>query len=188
MPPFRPPWRGGRVSADRLMAILSGELETDPETLARCKLLASLNEEQRLSLTDKGHFNMASELGGEYRIEDSSYSHNVILVKPHQAISFCAHIREQAPMHDHLLAQALALRTNELGFLQVAYPSVRTGSDYRHEQPCDCYIHRVFTQRLHQRAVYRWEVDMPQWAREQAILAREEVMRAYWIPPHIEGG
>jgi len=89
-----------------------------PEQKARELLLSALSPGQRYNLTRHGWFEVISNKGHRWVIRaDVGVSYNVY----HNRYKYCAHIRGgSVPKDDHLLAQALMLRTDENQFLRIA--------------------------------------------------------------------
>ena len=80
------------------------------------KLIASLSAEQRTELTRRGHFTVTSNLGHVFQIDAHGYSGNITGC----GRLWCCHLPYPAPLGEHLLAQALAIRTDERAFLRTA--------------------------------------------------------------------
>jgi hypothetical protein len=87
-------------------------------------LRTNLTPEQRATFDQKGIFYLYTQSGKKYRIE-KGYAHNVKLVDETDKVltTYCAHPAEILPDEDAMLAQKLALETDEAGFLGVANAS-----------------------------------------------------------------
>jgi hypothetical protein len=95
---------------------------------ARQLLDSLLDADQQAELEAEGHFHVTAPSGRRYRIHRNSISGNVELaaepggVAPSRRWRYCAHGRgaDELPTNDHLVMQALALMTDEDGFLAIA--------------------------------------------------------------------
>lgn len=113
---------------------------------AHNRLLASMNETQRKTYLEEGWFEVVSNLGHHWHIDGQSHINNCTRINP-AANRFlararvtpamrrirvflrpvCAHLDPyttgtyvEYPMEDHLLAQALTIRTDEEAFILIA--------------------------------------------------------------------
>lgn len=102
----------------------AGAAEEFPEeSLKRAKdlLESAMDEEQRKEAAEKSQFRVRSSKGKMFRIRTTHASGNVEELDEHgePVARFCAHPRG-VPLGDQLLAQKLALETDEEAFLAVA--------------------------------------------------------------------
>lgn len=109
--------------------------------VAHERLMASLNKEQRVQLVSLGYFEVTSNLGNVYRLRASGHMGNIQRVRSKPAdreflaglpnpygTTFCMHLSGYSlssfsasyPEDDHLLAQALLIRTDEVAFRRIA--------------------------------------------------------------------
>lgn len=92
------------------------------------KLRASLNEAQRKDLDSSGKFYVKSNKGNLWQINATSYIRNCTMIGDRkgrpakQPRTYCIHLDGpgQYPLGDHLLAQALLLKTDEDRFRRIA--------------------------------------------------------------------
>lgn len=90
------------------------------------RLMASLSEQQQRSVRENGWFEIKSNLGNRWRIATSGFSANCIKMNNacNSGRPYCAHLRmgyHVWPLGDHLLAQALMIRTDEDRFIRIAH-------------------------------------------------------------------
>lgn len=109
--------------------------------MARTRLLASLNDEQRHDFLATNEFNVVAKASNRvYRVKGHSFVGNIYLIddqldlgvysdfggRPDRFPRFCMHLYKgygyNFPMEDHLLAQALMIRNDEQGFRRIANP------------------------------------------------------------------
>jgi hypothetical protein len=121
---------------ETVVQMTEAEKYNQARKVARKKLLASLNDKQREQLASEGYFDVTSNLGNTFRLRASGHMGNILRVPnqlafrqlaaglpaPH-GTAFCCHLYgygEQYPEEDHLLAQALLIRTDEVAFRRTA--------------------------------------------------------------------
>lgn len=107
---------------------------TEARERARERLLASMTEKQRQDYTLLGYFDVVGSNGTLYRLRNEGHVGNIVQptvnynLRPSAAPQFkgphfCMHLyngRDSFPEEDHLLAQALLIRTDEAAFLKTA--------------------------------------------------------------------
>jgi hypothetical protein len=99
--------------------------EKEAQKVARKRLMASLTNEQRMQYEANGYFDVTSNLGTTFRLHADNHVGNIFQL-PKGVIRtgrFCMHLSnrfESFPNEDHLLAQALMIRTDEVAFRRIA--------------------------------------------------------------------
>ena len=93
---------------------------------ARDLLIAHLSAEQRKSMEQRGWFVVkGGKSGTNYRIRTGSYAGNIEVLRGDKVTGvLCCHC-DGIPLHDHHLAQKLALQYDEDRFLRIANHSAR---------------------------------------------------------------
>ena len=97
------------------------------DELATSRLLASLTAEQCQTMRKYGWFEVMSNRNRRWRIYTHTYTGNCLLMPDSPSMQcYCAHLSYTVvmmswPLADHLLAQALMIRTDEEAFLRIAY-------------------------------------------------------------------
>ena len=98
---------------------------SESKTLARNKLLESMNDTQRHTFLTMSYFDVTSDKGHLWRIRTTSITGNVELLAPRSQNgkhSYCIHLKDvSCPAEDHWLAQALLLKISEKDFLSTAF-------------------------------------------------------------------
>ncbi len=99
----------------------SDEFSKEAVNRAKALLESVMDEEQRKEAAEKSQFHVRSSKGKVFRIRTTHASGNVeeIDEKGEAVARYCAHPRG-VPLGDQLLAQKLALETDEESFLKVA--------------------------------------------------------------------
>lgn len=103
-------------------AELARREQAEAKAKARTLLLDHLGDEQRAMFEAHHHFDVISSAGRRFRLTLGREG-NVFLMPDvgDQAVrSFCIHLRDRVPDEDNVLAQMLALQTDEAAFLRVA--------------------------------------------------------------------
>lgn len=107
------------------------------EKTAHKRLMAALNAKQREQYDEFGYFDVVADSGNIYRLNSGGHIGNIFQLSPESAViyrswqpvsgmysrQFCMHLSgycDQFPEDDHLLAQALLIRTDEVAFLRIA--------------------------------------------------------------------
>jgi len=88
---------------------------------AKALLVSHLTKEQRKTFEELGWFIVKGGLSGNhYKINTKGYAGNIHMLKQEKAIAqLCCHA-DGIPLHDHHLAQMIALKYDEERFLRIA--------------------------------------------------------------------
>lgn len=92
-----------------------------PGQRARERLLAALDPQQVSDLRLHGYFHVRSDRGTLYKITAGNWTGNIRRTADNQRFCMHLHAGPEYPVDDHLLAQALLIRTDEIQFLKIAY-------------------------------------------------------------------
>jgi hypothetical protein len=110
-----------RQAQERANAVATERLAADQR--AKDLLLSHLTPEQRKTFENNGWFIVkGGKSGDRYKIKTNGYAGNIDKVDVNNVsqIRFCAHTRRELPLHDHHVAQMLAIQYDEEQFLRVA--------------------------------------------------------------------
>jgi hypothetical protein len=134
MPVARSPWGDLFNGPDPEMtppSLVEEERAMDEHERAHRRLMRSLSPMQQNTYSSQGYIDVTSNRGNQYRIFTENYIGNVLRMSDGRR--FCCHLSyyptaEQwngrqpttYPIEDHILAQALMIRTNEPVFLNLA--------------------------------------------------------------------
>lgn len=128
--PPRPRGVGDFLMAPEETPLQRGGVTTDAKEKARERLQKSLTPAQWKTFTATGAFDViARPSGNRYRIQGGTYIGNIYRLDRDGRIirSYCCHLYQawnpvNFPIEDHLLAQALMIRTSEAELLDIAHP------------------------------------------------------------------
>lgn len=113
-------------------------------------LWSFLDDDQKASLDRENAFLLLSQSGLRYRISLAGISHNVTLQDIHPDTTFCAHLPlgwgyGGFPKADHILAQAMHLRVDEMLFHLTAI--ARYGPGFVPTADCACVVHAALREK-----------------------------------------
>ena len=109
---------------------LTEEMKASARILARQRLQESLSEEQWRTFITHGWFTVKAKSGGAYRLIGTEGPVGNIreITLSGEVRRWCMHLTDYSygaasyPVEDHLLAQALLIRTDETAFRATAHP------------------------------------------------------------------